>query len=144
VEEYRIRGAELTISLTPLEQLSLFGGLTLLDTDPADLPYAPDSTLSTGLNLRFLEHFKLSLDSQYVNEMHVLAQRRAAGASNPEKVGDRFLVNGKLSYMFSLRAGRISGELYLAGENLTDTDYEYRPGYPMPGINGMAGATLAF
>jgi iron complex outermembrane receptor protein len=144
VEEYRTRGAELTISLTPLPQLSLFAGLTLLDTDPADMPYAPDSTLSTGLNLRFLEHFKLSLDSQYVNEMHVLAQRRAAGASNPEKVGDRFLVNGKLSYMFSLRAGRISGELFLAGENLTDTDYEYRPGYPMPGINAMAGATLTF
>jgi iron complex outermembrane receptor protein len=27
----------------------------------------------------------------------------------------------------------------VAGENLTDADYEYQPGYSMPGINGMIG-----
>jgi hypothetical protein len=29
--------------------------------------------------------------------------------------------------------------LYVAGENLTDADYQYRPGYPMPGASVMGG-----
>ncbi len=139
VESYRIRGAEFTLSLYPLDSLSLFASLTLLDTNPGDLPYAPQSTVSTGLNWRFLSRFKLSLDSQYVNSMHVGSQARKADPPNKQEVGDHFLVNGKLSYLFKLYSGKIQGELFLSGENLTDTDYEYRPGYPMAGINGMLG-----
>ena len=26
------------------------------------------------------------------------------------------------------------GEIYVSAENLTNADYEYYPGYPMPGI----------
>jgi len=33
----------------------------------------------------------------------------------------------------------MEGELFVAGENLTDETYEYLPGYPMPGINIMTG-----
>jgi hypothetical protein len=29
-------------------------------------------------------------------------------------------------------------------ENITDEDYEYRPDYRMPGINGMIGARITF
>jgi iron complex outermembrane receptor protein len=143
VESYRIRGAELTLSLYPMDRLSLFASLTLLDTDPGDLPYAPHATVSTGLNWRFLSRFKLSLDSQYVNSMHVGSQARKADTPNNEEVGDHFLVNGKLSYLFRILSGRVQGELFLSGENLTDTDYAYRPGYPMAGINGMLGVELS-
>jgi outer membrane receptor protein involved in Fe transport len=38
----------------------------------------------------------------------------------------------------------MAGEVYVAGENLTDKNYEYRPNYPMPGINGMLGVQLRF
>jgi len=143
VEDYRIRGAEITLSLYPMDRLSLFASLTLLDTDPGDLPYAPHATVSTGLNWRFLSRFKLSLDSQYVNSMHVGSQARKADTPNNEEVGDHFLVNGKLSYLFTFLSGRVQGELFLSGENLTDTDYAYRPGYPMAGINGMLGIELS-
>ena len=35
-------------------------------------------------------------------------------------------------------------ELFLSGENLSDSDYAYRPGYPMPGASFNGGASLKF
>jgi iron complex outermembrane receptor protein len=36
------------------------------------------------------------------------------------------------------------GEVFLAVENLFDRDYEYRPGYAMPGISGQLGLSASF
>ena len=35
-------------------------------------------------------------------------------------------------------------KVFAAGENLTNQDYEYKPGYPMPGISGMLGVEFSF
>ncbi|MFP4420949.1 MAG: TonB-dependent receptor [Desulfococcaceae bacterium] len=142
IDSFTIRGVEATATLFPTEGLSVYAGVTYLDTDPGDLPYAPEWTVSGGVNLRFLDHFRLSADAQYVDEMHAASQSRVAGAGNPDKVGDHFLVNAKLSYDFQME--QIGGELYLAGRNLTDADYAYTPGYPMPGASVMAGARVRF
>lgn len=144
IEAYRIRGVEATLSLYPADDLSFFAGLTWLDTDPSDLPYAPEITVSAGMNWRFLRHFRLSLDCQYVDDMHADAQVRRDGAANTAEVDSYFLVNGKLSYGFAMAGWGLDGEIYLAGENLTDEDYEYLPGYPMPGATAMAGLRVAF
>ena len=134
---------ELTLSLTPMDNLSLFSGLTLLDSDPSDMPYAPDCSVSSGINWKFLRRFALSLDSQYVSSMHVGSRARSSGATNEDEVGSHFLVNGKLSYSLPLGDWAPDGKLFLSGKNLTDTDYAYRPDYPMPGINGMLGVEFA-
>ena len=144
VEKYRTSGVEATLSLYPLNNLSLFTGLTHLDTDPSDLPYAPEWTLSAGLIWGFLKKFKLSLDCAYVDEMFVDKQLRNTIAENTNTVDSHFLLNGKLSYTLESRRSAIMGEVFLASENLTHTDYEYQPGYPMPGITGMAGIILKF
>ncbi len=144
VETYRIKGVEATLTLFPFADLALFGGVTLLETDPADLPYAPDFTASAGLNFRFLERFRLSLDCQYLSDFHVLSQARRLNAANAQEADEFLVVNGKIAYGFDLPPWKASGELFVAGENLTDTNYAYRPGYPMPGINGMAGVQLRF
>ena len=141
-EEYWIRGVEGTINLYPRENLSLFAGVTYLDPHPSDLPYAPDWTLSAGLNWRFLNAFNLSLDGQYVDEMNVGSQARNSTAENTDSVDSYFLLNGKLSYAFVAEALGLNGEVFLSGENLTDVDYEYIPEYPMPGITGMVGISL--
>lgn len=143
VEDYRTRGMELTLSLTPMDNLSLFSGLTLLDTDPGDMPYAPKCSVSSGINWNFLRRFALSLDSQYVSSMHVGSRARSSGAANEDEVGSRFVVNGKLSYTFPVGDWGTEGEVFVSGKNLTDTDYAYRPGYPMPGINGMIGVKFS-
>lgn len=142
VEEFTIQGMEITANWQPVDNLSLFAGLTLLDTDPSDLPYAPETTVTCGANWRFLERFKLSLDGSYVSSIHVNSQTRRANTENNDTVDSYYLINGKLSYMFDWMAGKYKGELFVAGENLTDVDYEYQPGYPMPGINGMVGFQL--
>jgi iron complex outermembrane receptor protein len=128
----------------PAEFLSFFLGFTYLDTEPSDLPYAPEITFSAGMNWRFLKGFKLSLDCQYVDEMYVDAQARRKGDENTVTVDSYFLVNGKLSYAFVLEPAGLNLEVFLAGENLTDTDYEYLPGYPMPGATGMLGVSFEF
>jgi iron complex outermembrane receptor protein len=76
--------------------------------------------------------------------MYVSSQARRATAVNTALVDSYAVVNAKLSYAFTTGPEGFSGTVYIAGENLTDTDYEYRPDYPMPGLNGMAGLTLMF
>jgi outer membrane receptor protein involved in Fe transport len=142
VEEFTIQGVEITTSCQPVESLSLFAGITLLDTDPSDLPYAPETMVSCGANWRFLEHFKLSLDGSYVSSIHVDSQARRARTENSDTVDSYYLINGKLSYAFDWIPQKLKGEIFVAGENLTDEDYEYQPGYSMPGINGMIGIQL--
>jgi len=142
IEDFRIRGLEATVQVKPAASLSVFAGMTWLDTDPSDLPYAPELSVSSGLNWAFLDHFTLSLDSEYLSEMNVNSQARRVDAPNAQEVDSTFLVNGKLSYGFSLKQAGVEGEVFVAGENLTDTDYEYLPDYPMPGINGMLGISF--
>ena len=142
VETFTIQGMEATANWQPVQGLSLFAGITLLDTDPSDLPYAPETTISCGANWRFWEHFKLSLDGSYISSIHVNSQTRRADTENSDTVDSYYLINGKFSYAFDWSANNIKGEIFIAGENLTDEDYEYQPGYTMPGINGMIGFQL--
>lgn len=139
VEEFTIKGLEATATWQPVSNFSVFAGVTLLDPDPGDLPYAPETTISTGVTLRFLERFKLNLNASYVSSMHVSSQMRKQDSENTTTVDDFFLVNGKLTYDLDLKGADYDIKLFLAGENLTDQDYEYQSGYPMPGINCMAG-----
>ena len=144
VETFTIQGLEATANWQPVPSLSLFAGVTLLDPDPSDLPYAPGVTVTAGLNWRILERLKLSLDASHVSSMYVSSQARRLNAENSTMVEGFFLVNGKISYTMDMKGSSFKTTLFLAGENLTDEDYQYQSGYPMPGINCMAGVKLAF
>lgn len=52
------------------------------------------------------------------------------------------LFNAKVSYSFPI--DQVDMKVFVAGENLTNQDYEYKPGYPMPGISGMLGLEITF
>ncbi len=142
IEEFTIKGVEASVSINPTDNISLFSGITFLDTEPSDLPYAPDTTFSAGINWRFLEKFKLSLDCSYIADMYVNGQARRKGDANINQVDSYFLANTKLSYDFTPASEKYEAEFFIAGENITDTDYEYLPGYPMPGVNFMAGVSF--
>jgi len=144
IGDFRTRGVEGTLTMFPIPELSLFAGFTYLDADPNDLPFAPDWTASAGLNYRFLAKFQLSMDALYLDEHFATSRGRTEGTVNTEKVGSVFLLNAKLAYDFSIPSWNAEGYVYVAGENLTDTDYEFKPDYPMPGINGMVGVALIF
>ncbi len=144
VEKYHIKGIEATATIYPVDNISLFAGLTWMDTSPSDLPYAPEITFSAGLNWQFKNSFRISLDCEYVDKMHVDAQLRKQGARNLTTVDSYFLLNGRVGYTFNIPSSHLKGEAFLAVENLTNTDYEYLPGYPMPGTTAMVGINLKF
>ncbi len=139
VESFTIKGVEASVTARPMSNLSLFTGITWLDSDPTDLPYAPEITFSSGLNWKLFDKFKLSMDCAWLTDMFVNSQARKKDAPNVNEVDGYFLANAKLSYDIFKKSNDYEAEFFIAGENLTDADYEYLPGYPMPGINCMAG-----
>ncbi|MEJ5365094.1 MAG: TonB-dependent receptor [Desulfosoma sp.] len=144
VEDYTLKGVEATATVYPTDRLALFLGATVLDADPEDLPYTPEWTVSAGINWCFLDRWTLSLDAEHVDSMTVREQARRVGAVNTQEVDSYLLVNGKLSYRFPVPFWKADGTIYVAVENILDEDYEYLPGYPMPGTNVMVGAKVMF
>jgi outer membrane cobalamin receptor len=146
IGEFRTKGIEATVTWTPLDVLSLFAGAThLFDQSPDNLPYAPNWSASAGFNYRFLRNFKLSADALYVDNQYTANNRTANwGGSSIAAVSAYFLVNAKLGWEFSLKTLGTKGEIFIAGENLTNESYAFKKDYPMPGITGMVGASLKF
>jgi len=135
---YRARGAELSVSLEPHPALSLFAGAAYTATDPDPIPFTPRLTFSGGV-VATRSILRVALDAQWVDERYA-GNDRFPGT--PAYVDAYFLLNGKLSARLDrLLAGL---EAWIAGENLTGSDYAYRPGYPMPGASASLGASLRF
>ena len=82
---------------------------------------------------------RVSLDAQRVGETWV-GNPRFPAPTRP--IDSFFLLNGRVGWR--LGEGARGAEIYVAGENLTDSDYQYRPGYPMPGASVMAGLGWGF
>ena len=143
IGNFHTEGAETTLTFTPTREFSLFCGLTALKADPGDLPYAPQWTASAGASYRFLRHFRLSVDSQYVCSQNALTLGPTPAFST-SPISAYTLVNARLSYDCSLPSWRIHGQIFVSGQNLTNTRYEEQYGYPMPGINGMGGVRVTF
>jgi len=139
IETFRTQGAELMVTTHPSETLTLFGGLSLLETTPEDLPYAPEWSVVAGATWQLSSRLTLNLDGSYVSSQYADSQVRANGAPNRERVNAYALLNARLAYRLVDRNGRNRGEVFLAGENLLDRDYRYRPGYAMMGIGGTTG-----
>ena len=55
-----------------------------------------------------------------------------------------FLVNGKVSYNFVVPDSDMDYQVYLAVENITDTEYEQKKSYPMPDLSCMLGFVIKF
>jgi iron complex outermembrane receptor protein len=142
LESYRTRGVELTATLTPWRNFEFFVGGTYLSPSPYDLPYAPRKTLSAGISYSLWDRIFLNLDTQYVDH-HFVSNPRYPTAT-PGEVGSYYIVNGKISYRYKPSGQKWEGEIFIAGENLTDVNYEYLKGYPMPGATVMVGAGLKF
>ena len=146
IEHFRTSGGELTLNVAPTKSFALFTGLSLLRADPGDLPYAPHTSVTFGANWRPATAWLFSADLQAISSMHVLSQARTAGAPNDTTVGPQRLLHARLAYTFTwVDAGRRHrAEVFVAGDNLLDRRYAYRPGYPMPGISGTTGVTITW
>ncbi len=141
---YRSKGVEGTLTVFPMDDLAVYAGATYLDATPSDLPYAPEWSASFGFNYRFFKYFQASFDALYLTDYFATSRARTSTALNTEEVDGYFLLNAKLTYDFTIPYRQMRGQLFIAGENLTNASYQQRSGYPMPGINGMGGFKLTF
>lgn len=138
---YSIRGAEIAIRQNIGRHWTVFGGLTLLDPSIDNLPYTPKRAVTAGFNGQF-GLIRLTVDAQYQSSVVALSRARAAGAVNTEQVDSFVIMNARVSHQLPILGKR--GEIFVAMENLLDTDYAYRPGYPMPGRWGQIGVAGRF
>jgi outer membrane cobalamin receptor len=143
VGAYRTEGVEVAAEYAAAAGLKLFAGATLLRADPAGLPYVPERTFNAGLNWSPLPGWQVSVDAAYVSAMRIASLGRSSTAANPRSVGAQAAVNARLARRFAVGpGGRTRLEVFVAGENLTDRDFAYNPGYPIPGLNGLVGLRL--
>lgn len=137
IGDFATEGLEATLDITPTENLSAFLGVNILtDIEPSNLPYAPQTSLSAGLSYRFWERCRLDLDGQYVSRVWTTNPRFPFGR---ERVDDYWLFNGRVAVDVTPRNSRVKATVYVAVENIFGENYEYRPGYPMPGPSVMVG-----
>jgi len=146
IAKFETQGMEATVIVEPIKCLSLFaGGMWIYRRTPDNLPYAPEWTATAGGNLRLFQSLKVSLDTIYQDSQYVANNRTLNyGGTSIAEVDGFWILNGKISWEFKLPSPKISGEIYLAGENLTNVSYAYKKDYPMPGINGMLGLNIKF
>ena len=146
IANFETQGVEATVNVEPFSGLSLFaGGTWIFQRSPDHIPYAPQWTASAGGNLRLFNNVKVSLDTLYQDSQYVANNRRPDyGGSSISKVEGFWILNGKISWEFQLPAPKLSGDVFLASENLTNVNYAYKKDYPMPGINGMLGVNIKF
>ncbi len=139
-----VDGWETSLHLTPWERLSCFAGLTLMHPEYAKTPRSPKVSVSAGVSLKILPNVKVDLDAEYVADQYAYNGR--SGAPAPEdlkEIDGYFVANAKITLDIKTWTN-IPGELYVALENLTDQNYEFLPGYPMPGTSIFSGAHLKF
>lgn len=140
VGSFKNTGAEFSVGWSPAGRFSLFGAVTVMNPTPSDMPQAPDYTFSLGANVKLIENLRLSVDMQSVGERWTANDRFGSVFG---KVDAFTVVNTRLDYFLGRLGNTLNrSSLFLAIENLTDTDYEFKPGYPMPGATGYIGLSF--
>ncbi len=144
VGEIEADGTEAVMHLNPFDDLALFAGFTFLHPDGDMTPRMPDLSASAGVSYKITKYIKIDLDAEYVDDQYAYNGRSGSpSAQDLEKVDSYLVANSKLSLDLALFS-RLNGELYVAAENITDEEYEFLSGYPMPGTTYSSGMRLKF
>ncbi len=133
VRDYEVTGLEISSTVDPRRDLSLYGAVTLLEPGYEETPRAPAFSAAAGMTWGVAPGLHMTLDLEYVDEQYAFNGRAATGeVMNIEKLTGYFLAGAGIRYDMSDHfPGRC--ELSLAIDNLTDEVYAFQPGYPMPG-----------
>lgn len=137
---YRIAGAEASLQWRVTPHWAATAGLAHLDPEPENVPNAPRWSGSVGVAGRVGERFRVSLDVQRATSRTVLNPRYAVAGP---RVPGFTVVNAKVSLPVILGTS-MWADFWVAGENLTNQEFAYLPGYPAPGRFGMAGFEVRF
>ncbi|MDA3799761.1 MAG: TonB-dependent receptor plug domain-containing protein [Kiritimatiellae bacterium] len=142
VDDFSTKGFELSASWNFLDDASLFAGATwMYDVDPVDLPYIPELSINFGISWEFMDDWKIVVDGTYMDSYYALIRKRNEPSAVAEKVDSFFVNNCKLYYTLSSE-NRKPILFSLSVDNIFNVDYEYYPGYQMPGTSVMFGIEL--
>ncbi len=130
--EFNNKGIEFMISYTSRPGIRLHANYTLIHMK-TPLPGTPGHNLFTSAAYRYKKwQFRAKLQSIFK-----LYNETGDGVEVIEK--DYQLLGVRVGYQVTRFLN-----LYLAGNNLLDQNYQINYGYPMPGINVMGGMNLKF
>jgi len=133
---YRVVGTELSLDCFLRDNLAVFSGVNFQDAEPESIPNAPRRTWVSGISYLLDSRWRFNADAEWVDRQFVLNPRYAV---NQVEVEPYFLLNGRVGFQAARRFG-----VFVAAENLTGEQYEFRPGYPMPGRTVMVGMNFDF
>jgi iron complex outermembrane receptor protein len=134
------KGIDFAVSYQVLPTLKVAGNYSFLDSD-IKIPAAPKH--KAFFNVNWVKNkWSVSPSIQYVGDLYLAAYGGygvPAEAIIPEAYENYALLNCKVSYKASPWIN-----LFVNGENLTDTSYQMYNGYPMPGIVVLGGFDVKF
>lgn len=139
-QAYRVSGTEASLRHQLNSHWTFFGGVTALNSSLTNLPYAPKTAMSAGLNGR-VSGYRVTFDVQHQSGMYSLTQSRDLTAT-PTQVGSFTVANARVGYPIASLGKQ--GEVYAQINNLFDANYQYNAGYPMPGRNFRVGLMASF
>lgn len=130
--EFRNWGIEVESSFRPVDMLQLDLSYSYLDSD-TKLYFAPKHQLYTGAVADFGK-LRVAAHVKFVGGLYTLI-----GAEGPENdvLESYGLVDAKV--MYDVFSGL---QIFVAGKNLLNQDYQTVNGYPMPGINVIGGLAV--
>ncbi len=148
IDSVEVQGLEAECSVQLPRNFRLWANLTLQSGDKEgdpwnpenrlgnELPDFPDTMLNTGIAYQG-KRLRGDLSLNYVGAREHYSGKEAV------ELDDYMLVNLSASYrIWEDKTRRL--EFLLAGENLLDTDFEEKEGYPMPGAIIMGGVRTVF
>jgi outer membrane cobalamin receptor len=142
VRNYEVNGFEVSSTVSPRRDISLYGAFTLMDAKDEKTPRVPAISISMGANYKPWPRLRLTLDAEYVDEQYAFNGRSGTGEiAGVERLEGYFVASAGIGYDISDWTP-LDWELSLTVENLTDEVYGFQPGYEMPGRTVSLAAHL--
>jgi outer membrane cobalamin receptor len=141
VGDYTMEGLEISYEARLSKKLDIYIGATFTENDPADLPYSPEDSLVAGIVWRMDERWRLNATLNHFSEQYAGNPRSPA---TPVRLEDYTTLNLRLGCRFTETGSPTKGEVFIACDNVTNTEYELKPGYPMPGATFTFGLEVRF
>lgn len=139
----RATGVELSGHWRPTDALAFFAGLAYTNPETSPVSRLPRWTATAGGAWQVCDWLKWTIDGQFIDEMYAYSVRSSDEAAELRELDAGLLVNTRLAVPLASFTP-FGGELYVALENLTNSDFEYYPGYPIGGIMWYAGCKFRF
>lgn len=139
----RASGVEASGHWAVTDDLALFAGGSFTAPETHPVSRLPRWAFTAGATWKICDWLAWSVDGQYIGSMYAYSVRAAADAENLRRLDDALVFNTRLAVPLESFTP-VKGELYVALENVTDTNYSYYPGYPMGGIMWYLGCRLKF